>query len=733
MLSIFYSSFFFLPLHCHLSERRHKRRASFSPPPHGGRGYRGGPRGGGMRDVRERDADYPQDGDHYIPNYERDGYVPGPRYSNMPERQQGRPGGGYPMMDMMNVPMMGAGWPNMARPQPVDPNQLDYIIPFKQYCDYLRQTHSRSHFDDDELQKRYAKYKEKATARQLNTFFNNNKDKEWFQEKYHPKISEPRIADMKQRRRHQLDQFLIDLRNGVYDAIQYDEKPITSASKSPEEPGAESLANAKEEKADIPAADIASSIEYENQLVIKTVPPTIARQRIIEMCSNVDGFEYLALSEPSPNKKFHRIGWIHFKEGTDMVKAFEALDNLKIDDFTFHLAMNRKNQPQQRVHKMAPEIANTSDRLDIDFEQAQLLAKVFDGDLVDDDAGGLKLVLERAEEVIAKLSAAETSEDQDTEMDEPDKENGETKLAKESNERVYLKKRLDMIIVYLRNVHMFCYYCGMECDSFEELNRRCPEPHCRKLASLSTSSTTDGKQQNRGERQAAQWAKNLDQRIAMKSQTPSDRELERWGGKPYSSELETFMKEHVQKEHEAKFKCKVGECAKAFKGFDFVEKHIITKHPEEIARLREEVDYFNNYVRDPNHLTPAANLQSNMNMAMGAANMGANIPFAGPPSAFMVPAMNGGGRMAPPGMAMHAAAVGTPWDQIPRIGFGDMNWSNAMAMNRRTGGKDGMENFNRPPSASLDLNDSMVRDPRQVKNYVDLDAPAEGDADISFY
>lgn len=33
----------------------------------------------------------------------------------------------------------------------------------------------------------------------------------------------------------------------------------------------------------------------------------------------------------------------------------------------------------------------------------------------------------------------------------------------------------------------------------------------------------------------------------------------------------------------------------------------------------------------------------------------------------------------------------------------------------------------------MPLDEDMPRDPRQMKSYVDLDAPAEGDADISFY
>ena len=48
------------------------------------------------------------------------------------------------------------------------------------------------------------------------------------------------------------------------------------------------------------------------------------------MCNGVEGFEYVVLSEPSPNKKFHRIGWIHFKQGTDMQKAFNELDSRKV-------------------------------------------------------------------------------------------------------------------------------------------------------------------------------------------------------------------------------------------------------------------------------------------------------------------------------------------------------------------------------------------------------------------
>jgi len=48
------------------------------------------------------------------------------------------------------------------------------------------------------------------------------------------------------------------------------------------------------------------------------------------MCKDVEGFQYLALSEPNPQKKFHRLGWIVFKEGTNMDAAYEKLNEVKV-------------------------------------------------------------------------------------------------------------------------------------------------------------------------------------------------------------------------------------------------------------------------------------------------------------------------------------------------------------------------------------------------------------------
>ncbi|CAO0798763.1 unnamed protein product [Mucor circinelloides] len=684
-------------------DRRHKRRPSYSPPP--------------MRNYRNnRDIRNDPETDHYIPNYERDGYVPGPRYGNKPEIPGPMPfannpavgapgaGNGYPMMDMMNAPMVNQGWAgNVDRFTPVDPAQLDYLVPFKHFFEFTRRTSTRR-IDDEDMQKRFAHYKEKFAVRLLAQFFAANKDKEWFQDKYHPTISIPRLDDIKIRRRRYLKEFLEELERGNYDKVNYDKDGPITTQNDDDEPAEAVGTESNEDDA---------NAEYETRLVIKTVPPTIAREKIMEMCKKIEGFDYLSLSEPGPNKKFHRIGWINFKEGTDMKKVFELMDNQKVDDFVFHLAMNRKNMPQTRSPRIAPDVTNTTERLQKDLDQAKEVALALESMLGEDTQEGLKAVEARAQKVISEHKPEESKEraggSEDGKVEE-----------EESVDRWNLKKSLDMIIAYLRRVHMYCYYCALECDSAEELSRKCCDPHCRTITSAtSTEEPVDPKQAAKTERGVAQWVKNLDQKISLKIHTPDDRELKRLGGRILQTEIDDYVKSHVLKEHESKYKCQVGECSKAFKGFDYVEKHILSKHPEEVERIKSEVEYYNNYVCDPNHIIPSTVNHNNTQM------MPMNMPFGAGQQPFMMP--HQGMRMS----GLPAAVPGTPWDQIPRIGFGGSEnpagWASAVNAARRS----------RPTPSSaamMDLEESLLpKDPRQVKSYVDLDAPAEGDSNISFY
>ncbi|KAI8081664.1 uncharacterized protein BX664DRAFT_366899 [Halteromyces radiatus] len=535
--------------------------------------------------------------------------------------------------------------------EPMNPDQFDYIIPYKQYCDYLRYTHPSKRFDDSSLRRRYDEYKESFQAKQLANFFDTNKDKQWFLEKYHPVLSIPRKQELKQRRLRYFNQFMDDLNRGLLDNVELDEgKTYTinnKAKKQSQQMEGDDDQNTNEDNQDI----------YENRLVIKTVLPTISRENILKLCETVDGFDYLALSEPGPNRRFHRIGWINFKEGTDMQQAFDQLDNKTVDDFVFHLAMNRKNQePLPRTPRLALEISNTEERLKHDMEQSYTLAKAMDTFL---DVKGAKQVVERANEIgdITDLESEMISKQDDNDNDDD--------IDHKSSSMIYIKKKLDLMITYLRRVHMMCYYCGLECDSIEDLDRKCMEPHCRKIIDKSTQ----GVSSSGSEKGGIAWAKNLDSKLALKFEKPRQRTLERMGGKLLDDELDKFYDDHIQREHSSKYRCKVDDCNKAFRGIEFAEKHITSKHPEHINRIKEQTTFYNNYICDPNHLTPQTNhVRNNTNlmnnvigtMTMTSTNLG-----------------------------------GSP---VPMV-----------------------------RSATSLLDSMMPRDPRQVTSYVDLDAPAQGD------
>jgi hypothetical protein len=147
----------------------------------------------------------------------------------------------------------------------------------------------------------------------------------------------------------------------------------------------------------------------------------------LQMCERVEGFKYLALSEPNPQKKFHRLGWIVFTEETDMDEAFKQLNEQKvrfifirsgiqyclltactrfqIDDFIFYLARHKSHSGPVR-NRVAPETATTPERLKKDLERVEELINKLDNDL------GIVGVKEKIKNRLERL--AENIDDENT-------------------------------------------------------------------------------------------------------------------------------------------------------------------------------------------------------------------------------------------------------------------------------------------------------------------------------
>ncbi len=65
----------------------------------------------------------------------------------------------------------------------------------------------------------------------------------------------------------------------------------------------------------------------------------------------------------------------------------------------------------------------------------------------------------------------------------------------------------------------------------------------------------------------------------------------------YFREVEKFVAANTQELAKDKWLCPLS--GKKFKGPDFVRKHIFNKHGEKVEEVRKDVEYFNNYLKDP--------------------------------------------------------------------------------------------------------------------------------------
>ncbi|RKP35159.1 hypothetical protein BJ085DRAFT_14053 [Dimargaris cristalligena] len=520
----------------------------------------------------------------------------------------------------------------------VDPEKLDYMVTLKYFTDYYRSKASGSkHYSSDEIDERYQEYKQNFRGRQHTAFFTAHQEDDWFREKYHPKARAARLHHLSMAKVPRYEHFVRQLEAGAFDNVSMDEPP----------------------KGDGETAEpVQNNPDHETHtLFIKTIPPSIGRQRLEEFCSTVPGFQYLALTEANPTKKFHRFGWVKFSPNTDMDTAHQQLDRAKIDEFQFHFNHHQPSSTQQT--RLASDICNTPERLTKDLATSKALIETLDAEV----NGAL------AEDVVPRFEGERLLEVREASLLIARGENPEGGEADDASVP-RLKLQLDIRLAYLRAIHYFCYYCGSECESAEDFARKCGAHHYRRQpqgAVHKSQSTTN-------------WLAGLDERLAMRTDPSTGAELERMGGKSLDKELEAMSLKHIEKVEEGKYRCAL--CSKLFKGEAFVVKHIRNKHPDaiQVGDLEENTAFFNNYVRDSRrYQTPATGMLPGQ--LPGAMGYGFSNPMMG--------------GMMNPAMMMNMGGNGAPGRGMPP---------------------------------------GMRADPRQMRSYVDLDAPAEGDmgADNNF-
>ncbi|KAG0145097.1 hypothetical protein CROQUDRAFT_671995 [Cronartium quercuum f. sp. fusiforme G11] len=216
----------------------------------GGGGHRGRSPDFGRK--RRRDESPPMSRDRYIPNYDHRAnhgsrHAPGSEMFEDPYRRGGGGGagggaggggggaggggggGGYWEDRFTGSPERGMSGPGRGPPRShmPAPSELPHLVSFRYFADYMRSTSPSIAEDKDKLAEQWRRYRQDYSQKQLVGFFEENKTKPWFREKYMPgpELDQLRAALRKKGREGKLAVFLKGLEAGEFDILNYDYQP----------------------------------------------------------------------------------------------------------------------------------------------------------------------------------------------------------------------------------------------------------------------------------------------------------------------------------------------------------------------------------------------------------------------------------------------------------------------------------------------------------------------------
>jgi uncharacterized C2H2 Zn-finger protein len=606
--------------------------------------------------------------------------------------------------------------------------------------------------------------------------------------------------------------------------------------------------------------EIRDESAFQPTLLIKTIAPTVNREKVEEFAKEhlgegPGGFKWLSLSDPNPLKKCHRIGWVilHPSDEQPMViddrgdarddegedgavdekpmavpqstaqKALEAINGKTVEDdkrgnFTCHVGVHET--PAAPRKKALWDLFSAPERIERDLELAERLVRKLDSELKANqeeefgDIDGVAKIEQRVEDLRSKgwlQPPANAPAPPKKERDPEDLEEGEDETM-EDEEGAYdeevddedllvKKKKLDLLIEYLRRVYSFCFFCVFESDSVHELVRKCAGGHLRRpRASLTTAAkataraTATGeafpyKKQDSGDaengdgspvaerkamklsgknqqqlQRAFNWVKTYEEKL-LQLLEPENVDVRKLGGKPLDEAMEDELARYCKQEDESKWRCKVPECTKLFKGQNFWRKHVEKRHADWLEKVQKDVstdpvnasehpanerqlELVNSYVIDPAHIAPSRS-DANSN---GHFPMGNHVQATGTPRGFnlanMSMAMSSNGMQNAMNVGnMFNPAIGGSWD--PSVGTHDAGAMRrgGQRFNTRTGPYDRQtrDRRNGPPGGNGRLTPPprggrpgpqrygdggpgplQSTQGRQIKSYEDLDAVGGG-------
>nr|CAD7451805.1 unnamed protein product [Timema tahoe] len=378
-------------------------------------------------------------------------------------------------------------------------------------------------------------------------------------------------------------------------------------------------------------------------IFLRNLAPTITKQEVEAMCKRYPGFLRVAIADPQQDRRWFRRGWVTFQRSVNIKEICWNLNNIRLRDCELGAIVNRDlsrrirtvngitahRQVVRHDIKLSARIVHNLDARSGLWSESgeekvveQVAAKKDSGPIWTKDSKSFGLlsknpVMKNITDYLIEEASAEEEELLGHGGDHEDGQLADDAATFDRDEG--LIKVLDKLLLYLRIVHSVDYYNHCEYPNEDEMPNRCGIMHARSIPPISKVS----------QQEISDYCRMFEQKVASFLQPNTivtDEDYSKLGYKdpdmyPYKditrpcqtilleliivhvyldsrlSEVEKFVQANTQELAKDKWLCPLS--GKKFKGPEFVRKHIFNKHAEKVEEVKKEVEYFNNYLRDP--------------------------------------------------------------------------------------------------------------------------------------
>ena len=338
-------------------------------------------------------------------------------------------------------------------------------------------------------------------------------------------------------------------------------------------------------------------------IFFRNLPPNITREEVKAVCSKIPGFLRLCLAEPQIERKFFRRGWATFRNNVPIKKIIFGMQQLSFHNANCGAIQNRD---LTRRIRWANGLASHMDTIRADLRCAAKIIYNLDKqrglwitEKIESDQQESQLtttfaedsrnpLLQNITDYLVEEANAEEEELLGMEVGELDPEEADPASASFQRDEQIIRI-LDRMIYYLRIVHSLDYYQATEYPNEDKMPNRIGIMHCR--GPTPTSKVT--------KKEIQEFIKSFEVKLSPFLTPPADvteEEAQQLGVVTEEVAEEEYVKSLIKSSKTDRFECALE--GKKFKGPEFVEKHIRSKHPQELAEVRKNAVYYRNYIMD---------------------------------------------------------------------------------------------------------------------------------------